>query len=169
MVMNVPVEEHPRVRTKLMQTHGGFPCQRMPLTQHNHERVRCEASGSDQCVWRRRCDDRKVELVALKSPDQLKRIRRNNVDGQTFVQAQLDGAQDPDQIGGMTRRNSDTQPMGRVVLGFLRFMHGPPKRLDALSRMRDERASRPGGDHTTVATLEESSLNSTLNFLELFA
>jgi hypothetical protein len=35
--------------------------------------------------------------------------------------------------------------------------------------MRDERASRPGGDHTTVATLEESSLNSTLNFLELFA
>jgi hypothetical protein len=58
--------------------------------------------------------------------------------------------------------------MGRVVLRFLRFMHGPPKRLDALSGVRDERAPRPGSDHTTVAALEESGLNSTFNFLKLF-
>jgi hypothetical protein len=67
----------------------------------------------------------------------------------------------------MTGRDSNPQPMECVVLGFLRFMHGPPKRLDALSRVRDERASRPGSDHTTVATLEEWGLNSTFNFLEL--
>jgi len=45
MVMNVPVEEYPRIRTKLMQPHGGLPCQWMPLTHHNHERVCSEAKG----------------------------------------------------------------------------------------------------------------------------
>ena len=123
----------------------------MPFAEHNHERVRCEASGSDQCVWWRRCDDGKVELVVLKFPDQLKRIRRNNLDGQTFVQAQLDGAQDLDQIWGMTRRNSDMQSMGCVVLGFLRFVHGPPKSLDTFSRMGNKRASRSSGDNAAVA------------------
>jgi hypothetical protein len=140
----------------------------MPFAEHNHKRVRCEASGRDQRVWRRRCDDGKVELVVLKFPDQLKRIRRNNLDGQTLVQAQLDAAQDLDQIWGMTRRNSDMQPMGSVVLGFLRFMHGPPKRLYTFSRMGNKRASRSSGNNATVATLEETGLNSPFDLSELF-
>jgi hypothetical protein len=60
------------------------------------------------------------------------------------------------------------QPMGRVVLGFLRFMHGPPKRLDTFSRMGNKRASRSCGDNAAVATLEETGLNSPFNLSELF-
>jgi hypothetical protein len=105
--------------------------------------------------------------MVLEISHQLERIRRDNFNDEVLVQAHLDGAQHLDQVERMARRNSDTQPMERVVLGFLSFMHGPPKCLDALSGVRDERAPRPGSDHTTVSTLEEWGLNSTFNFLEL--
>jgi hypothetical protein len=117
MVMNVPVKEHPRIRTKFMQSHGGFLCQWVPLTQHNHERVCREANGRYQCARRRRCDDDKIKLMVLEICHQLERIRRDNFNDEVLVQAHLDGAQHLDQIERMTRRNSDTQPMGRVVLG----------------------------------------------------
>jgi hypothetical protein len=47
-------------------------------------------------------------------------------------------------------------------------MHGPPKRLDTFSRMGNKRASRSSGNNTTVATLEETCLNSPFDLSELF-
>jgi hypothetical protein len=68
----------------------------------------------------------------------------------------------------MKRRNSDAQPMGFVMLRFLRFMHGPTKRLHTLHRMGNERAALSGSDHPTGAALEEACLNPTFDLLELF-
>jgi hypothetical protein len=118
MVMNVPVEEYPRIRTKLMEPQGGFSCQWMPLTHHNHERVCGEAKGRYQCARRWGCDDDKIKVMVLEICHQLERIRRNNFNDEVLVQSHLDGAQHLDQVERMARRNSDTQPMERVVLGF---------------------------------------------------
>src|ERR1035441_10081638 len=67
----------------------------------------------------------------------------------------------------MTRRNSDAKPIGLVMLGFVRFMHGPSKRLHALHCMGNERAAGASGNYPTVAALKKVRLNPAFDFLEL--
>jgi hypothetical protein len=53
------------------------------------------------------------------------------------------------------------------MLGFVRFMHGPSKRLHALHCMGNERAAGASGNYPTVAALKKVRLNPAFDFLEL--
>ena len=69
----------------------------------------------------------------------------------------------------MERGNSDSQSVGFVVFGLVRFVNGPAEYLDNRHCMCNEDA--PGGsrDDTPVAALEEARLDSTLNLCKLLA